>query len=209
MLHFRIHLRHDIKVFLVEYDANWSVIANKVSLLFEIPPSHVVLVYRDRDGTVIKLSNQEELRSYLLGPKSARAVAVSSLSLNAQCGFCITTDLSAQGSPTRLFPTRPIGGYRPSELEVQHRVEHSRIRRRRRGIRKARDPQRRLPKRAKLYGGKIYRRRLYVCPTARARRLGHGQPRRPRGRFICRPAPCRHRINPEYPPYGDKGYARQ
>jgi len=77
MLHFRIRLKHDIKVFLVEYDADWSVIAEKTAQLFEVPASHVVLVHKEKDGSKIQLSGQKELREYLLGPKSARAVAVS------------------------------------------------------------------------------------------------------------------------------------
>ncbi|PVG00981.1 hypothetical protein CPB86DRAFT_753613 [Serendipita vermifera] len=75
MLHFRIHYQHAIKPFLVEYDSDWSVVAAKVAGLFPVPEAHVVLMYRDRDGTTVTLRNQKDLRDYLLGPRSARAVA--------------------------------------------------------------------------------------------------------------------------------------
>jgi hypothetical protein len=77
MLHFRITYQHEIKAFLVEYDSNWSVVADKTSQLFDIPAKHVVLVHKYTDGKVVTLGNHEDLRNYILGPRSARAVAVS------------------------------------------------------------------------------------------------------------------------------------
>lgn len=77
MLHFRIAYQDEIKAFLVEYDTKWPVIAAKVAELFNIPAANVALVHKDSDGTMIYLTNHEELRSYILGPRSARAVAVS------------------------------------------------------------------------------------------------------------------------------------
>jgi hypothetical protein len=79
MLHFRIAYQHEIKAFLVEYDSDWSVIANKTSQLFEVPAKHVVLVHKHTDGKVVTLGSHEDLREYILGPRSARAVAVSVL----------------------------------------------------------------------------------------------------------------------------------
>ncbi|KAG8834831.1 hypothetical protein FRC17_006939 [Serendipita sp. 399] len=75
MLHFRIQYQHEIKAFLVQYDADWDVIAAKVTELFEIPANYVALVHKDRDGVVTTIRNHEDLRGYLLGPRSARAVA--------------------------------------------------------------------------------------------------------------------------------------
>ncbi|KAG8756429.1 hypothetical protein FRC14_003060 [Serendipita sp. 396] len=75
MLHFRIQYQHEIKAFLVQYDADWSVIAAKVTELFEIPANYVALIHKDRDGIVTTIRNHEDLRAYLLGPRSARAVA--------------------------------------------------------------------------------------------------------------------------------------
>jgi hypothetical protein len=79
MLHFRIKYQHEVKAFLVEYDSNWSVVADKTSQLFDVPAKHVVLVHRYTDGKVDTLGNHEDLRNYILGPRSARAVAVSVL----------------------------------------------------------------------------------------------------------------------------------
>ncbi|CAG7855168.1 SubName: Full=Uncharacterized protein {ECO:0000313/EMBL:CCA71326.1} [Serendipita indica DSM 11827] len=75
MLHFRIQFQHEIKAFLVPYDAHWTTVTEKVTELFDVPPSNVALIHRDRDGSLTTIHNQDELRSYLLGPKSARAVA--------------------------------------------------------------------------------------------------------------------------------------
>ena len=77
MLHFRVQFQHEIKAFLIPYDATWQILTGKVTELFDIPPSYVALIHKDRDGSLTTIHNQEELRSYLLGPKSARAVAVS------------------------------------------------------------------------------------------------------------------------------------
>jgi hypothetical protein len=79
MLHFRIAYQHEIKAFLVEYDSDWSVIANKTSQLFDVPAKHVVLFHQYTDGKVVTLASHEDLREYILGPRSARAVAVSVL----------------------------------------------------------------------------------------------------------------------------------
>lgn len=83
MLHFRVKHQHDIKAFLVKFDDDWSIVATKTAELFDIPPNHVALQRTEQDGTLITISNQEELRDYLLGPRSARAVAVSAIPFRA------------------------------------------------------------------------------------------------------------------------------
>ncbi|CAG7855156.1 SubName: Full=Uncharacterized protein {ECO:0000313/EMBL:CCA71326.1} [Serendipita indica DSM 11827] len=67
-------VQHEIKAFLVPYDAHWTTVTEKVTELFDVPPSNVALIHRDRDGSLTTIHNQDELRSYLL-VLSARAVA--------------------------------------------------------------------------------------------------------------------------------------
>lgn len=86
MLHFRIHSQHqDIKALLFEYDSDWSTIASKIAQLFEIPTKNVALIHQTPRGKDIVIRSQDELRDFVLGPNSARAVAVSTvLPLEAQ-----------------------------------------------------------------------------------------------------------------------------
>lgn len=77
MLHFRVKYKEEIEAFLVKFDDPWSVVAAKTSQLFDVPPNNVALQRTEQDYTLITIHNQDELREYLLGPYSARAVAVS------------------------------------------------------------------------------------------------------------------------------------